>query len=76
MENILKDVRVLAVARENSRLVSLNAIPKRQENTTFKCDTGNVLSKRADVVRFVSTMHMVALNRFIFFASLSRTSIS
>ena len=76
MENILKDVRVLAVARENSRLVSLNAIPKRQENTTFKCDTGNVLSKRADVARFVSTMHMVALNRFIFFASLSRTSIS
>ena len=66
----------MAVARERSRLVPLKAIP-----------TGNPIPLAndamhippvitVDVIRLVSTIPVIVLNRFIFLADCSRTSIS
>ena len=73
---VLKDFRVIAAAREKDWLVPLNAIPTGRPtplaNTAIK--TPPVIT--VDVIRLVSTMLVIFLNRLIFFASRSRTSIS
>ena len=73
---VLRDFRVMTVARERSRLVPLKAMatgrPKLLTNAAI--ETPPVTT--ADVIRPVSTMLVTVLNRFIFLAIRSRTSIS
>ena len=73
---ILKDFCVMAVARERSRLVPLKAIqtgnPRALANAAI--DIPPVIT--VDVIRSVSTIPVIVLNRFIFLAISSRTSIS
>ena len=73
---VLKDFRVMTVARERSRLVSLRAI---------KTDRATPLANAAieippvvnfDVIKPVFTVLVIILNRVIFLAIRSRTSIS
>ena len=73
---ILKDFRVMAVARGRSRLVPLKAIltgnPTPLENAAIEIPP--VIT--VDVIKLVSTIPVIVLNRFIFLAIRSRTSIS
>ena len=73
---ILKDLRVMAVTRERSRLVPLKAIPT--DNPTTLANAAMLIPPviTVDVIRPVSTIPVIVLNRFIFFAICSRTSIS
>ena len=76
---ILKDFRVMAVARERSRLVPLKAIPTG--NPTPLANVAMLIPPvppviTVDVIRPVSTIPVIVLNRFIFLAICSRTSIS
>ena len=66
----------MAVARERSRLVPLEAIPTG--NPTLLANAAiNIPSViTVDVIRPVSTIPVIVLNRFIFLAICSRTSIS
>ena len=70
---ILKDFRVMAVARERSRLVPLKAIPTG--NPTPLANAAIEISPviTVDVIRPVSTIPVIALNRFIFLAICSQT---
>ena len=71
-----KYFRVMAVARERSRLILLKAIPRGNptplENAVI--DISPVIT--IDVIRAVSTIPVIVLNHFIFLAICSRTSIS
>ena len=64
---VLKDFHVMIVARERSRLVPLKVMstgrPTPLANAAI--ETPPVLT--VDVIRLVSTMPMIVLNRFIFF---------
>ena len=73
---ILKDFRVMAVARERNRLVHLKAIPTGNPTplANVAIDIPPVIT--VDVIRPVSTIPVIVLNRFIFLAICSRTSIS
>ena len=74
--NILKYFCVMAVAREISRLVPLKAIPTG--NRTPLANAAILIPPviTVDVVRPVSTIPMIVLNRFVFLTICSRTSIS
>ena len=73
---ILKDFRVMAVARERSRLVPLKAIPTG--NPTPLANAAMLIPPvmTVDVIKLVSTIPVIVLKRFIFLAIRSRTSIS
>ena len=66
----------MAVTRERSRIVPLNAIPTG--NPTPLANTAILLPPEItfDVIRPVSAIAVIVLNRFIFLAFCSRTSIS
>ena len=73
---ILKDFCVMSVARERIKLVPLKVMatgkPTSLANAAIKIPP--VIT--VDVIKTVSTMLVILLNHFIFFASLSRPSIS
>ena len=73
---ILKYFHVMAVVRERSRLVPLKAIPTG--NPTPLENAAIVITPviTVDVIRPVSTIPVILLNRFIFLAVCSRTSTS
>ena len=65
----------MALARERSRLVPLKAMltgnPTPLSNAAIEIPVITI-----DVIRAVSTMHVIVLNRFIFLVTRSRASIS
>ena len=69
---ILKDFRVIAVAREKSRLVLLKAIPTG--NPTPLANPAMLIPPviTVDVIRLVSTIPVVVLNCFSFLAICSQ----
>ena len=73
---ILKDLRVMAVTRERSRLVPLKAIPTGNPTPLANAAIEIPPVITVDVIRPVSTIPVIVLNRFIFLAICSRTSIS
>ena len=68
MVKILKDFHVMAVARERSRLVPRKAIPTG--NPTPLANAAMLIPPViiVDVIRPVSTIPVIVLNRFIFLA--------
>ena len=70
---ISKDFRVMAVARERSRLVLLNAMPTG--NPTRLTNYAILIPPLITVyvIRAVSTIPVIVLNRFIFLAICSGT---
>ena len=73
MVNILKDFRVIVIAREKSMIVPFNATPTRRSTqlANVAIETPPVIT--VDVMKLVSTMFAIVLNHFIFFAGHSRT---
>ena len=73
---ILKDFCVLPVPRERSRLVPLKAIPTG--NPTPLANAAIEISSviTFDVIRPMSAIPVIVLNRFLFSAIFSRASIS
>ena len=73
---VLKDFRVMTVARERSRLVPLKAMstgrPTPLANAAIEVPPGIAV----DVIKPVFTIPVIVLNHFIFLAVCSRTSIS
>ena len=66
----------MAIARENSRPVPLNAISTGGPAPFLDAAIETPPVMTVDVIRPVSRMSVIVLNHFIFFASRSRTSIS
>ena len=68
MVKVLRDFRVMTVARERSRLVPLKAMATGRPTllTNAAIETPPVIT--ADGIRPVSTMLVIVLNRFIFLA--------
>ena len=66
----------MTVGRERSRLVPLKAMPTGRPTplATTAIEIPSVIT--VDVIRSVSTMPVIVLNRFIFLTIRSRTSIS
>ena len=73
---VLKDFRVMTIARERSRLVPLKATPTGRPTPLANAAIEIPPVITVDVIRPVSTMPVIVLNRFIFLAIRSRTSIS
>ena len=73
---ILKDFRVMTVARERSKLVPLKAMPTGRPTPLANVAIEIPPVITVDVIRPVSTMPVIVLHRFIFLAFRSRTSIS
>ena len=73
---VLKDFRVITVARERSRLVPHKAAPTGRPIPLANAAIEIPPVITVDVIRPVSTIPVVVLNRFIFLAIRSRTSIS
>ena len=77
MVNILKDFHQIAVVREKSRLVPLNAIPAgRPKPLTNAAAVETPVVKTIDFIRLVSTKLVIVLNHFIFFTKVSQTTVS
>ena len=66
---VLKDVRVMAVARERSRLVPLRVMPTGRPTPLAKAAVAIPPVITVDLINPVSTMPVIALNRFIFFGN-------
>ena len=64
---VLKDIRVMNVARERSRLVPLKAMPTGRPTPLANAAIEISPVITVDVIRPVSTMPVIVLNRFIFF---------
>ena len=73
---VLKDFRVMIVARERSRLVSPKAAPKGRPTPLANAAIEIPAVIIVDVIRPVSTMPVIVLNRLIFLTIRSKTSIS
>ena len=73
---VLEDFRVMTVARERSRLVPLKAIPTGRPTPPANAAIEIPPVITADVIKPVSRIPVIVLNRFIFLAIHSRTSIS
>ena len=73
---VLKDFRVMTVARERSRLVPLKAMPTGNQTPLANAAIEIPPVITVDVIKPVSTIPVIVLNRFIFLAVRSRTSIS
>ena len=72
----LEDFCLMTVARERSRLAPLKAMPRGRPTPLANAAIEVPPVITADVITLVSTMPVIALNRFIFFATRSGTSIS
>ena len=72
----LEDFRVMTVARERNRPVPLKAMPTGRQTalTNPAIKISPVIT--VDIIRLVFTMPVIVLNRSIFLAIRSRTSIS
>ena len=64
---VLKDLRVMTVARERSRLVPLKAMPTGRSTPLPNSAIEIPPVINFDVIRPVSTMPVIVLNHFIFF---------
>ena len=73
---IFKDFCVMAVARERSRLVPLKAMPTSRPAPLADAAMKIPPVITVDAIKPVSTIHVIVLNRLIFLAIRSRTSIS
>ena len=73
---VLKDFRVMTVARERSRLVPLKAMPTGRPTPPANAAIEIPPVINVDVIKPVSRIPVIVLNRFIFLAIRSRTSIS
>ena len=71
---ILKGFCVIVVARERRRLVPLKSIPTGNPTANATIEFPPVIT--VGVIRPVSTILAIVLNRYIFLAVCSRTSIS
>ena len=67
---------MIAVARERSRLVPLKAVPTGNPTPLANAVIEIPPVITVDVIKPVSTIPVIVLNRFIFLAIYSRTSIS
>ena len=74
--NILKKFCIITVARVKDRLVLPNEIPTGRSIPLANVEMENPPVIAVDVVRPVPTILLIAINRFIFFANLSRTLFS
>ena len=72
---VLKDLRVMTVARERSRLVPLKVMPTGRPIPLANAAIEIPPVMAVDIIRPVSTMPVIVLNHFIFFTSCWRTSI-
>ena len=72
---VLKDFRVMTVARERSKLVPLKAMPTGRPTPLANAAIEIPPVITVDVIKPVSTIPVIVLNRFIFLAICSRTSI-
>ena len=70
---ILKDFRVITVARGRSKLIVLKAIPTRNPAPLANAVIEIPPVITVDVIRPVYTILVIVLNRFIFLAICSRT---
>ena len=66
----------MTVARERSRLVPLKAMPTGKPRPLANAAIETPVVIAVDVIRSVSTMLVIVLNRFISLAIRSRNSIS
>ena len=73
---VLEDFRVMTVARQRSKLVPLKAMPTGRSTPLANAAIEIPPVVTVNVIRPVSTMPVIVLNRFIFLAIRSRTSIS
>ena len=73
---VLKHLRVMTVARERSRLSSLKAMPTGRPTPLANAATEIPPKITVDVIRPMSTMHVIVLNHFNFLAIRLRTSVS
>ena len=73
---VVKDFRVMAVARERSRLATPKVAPMGRPTSLGNAAMEIPPVITVDVIRPVSMIPVIVLNRFIFLAILSRTSIS
>ena len=76
MVKVLKDFCVIAVARERSTLVPLKAMPTGNPTSPANAAIEIPPVITVDVIKPVSTISAVILNRFIFLPIRSRNSIS
>ena len=67
---------IITVARVKDRLVLPNEIPTGRSIPLANVEMENPPVIAVDVVRPVPTILLIAINRFIFFANLSRTLFS
>ena len=67
---VLKDLRVMTVARERNRLVPLKAMPMGRSTPLANSAIEILPVINFDVIRPVSTMPVIVLNHFIFFGNL------
>ena len=73
---ILKDFRVMTVTSERSRVVPPKAAPTGRPKPLANAALEIPPVIAVDVIRPVSTIPVIVINRFIFLAIRSRTSIS
>ena len=73
---VLKDLRVMTVAREGSRLSPLKAMPTGRPTPLANAAIEIPPKITVDVIRPMSTMHMIVLNHFSFLTIRLRTSVS
>ena len=73
---VLEDFYLMTVVGERSRLAPLKAIPTGRPTPPANAAIEVPPVIIVDVIRPVSTMHVIVLNRFIFLAICSQTSIS
>ena len=71
----LKDFRVVTVARERSKLVPLKAMPTGRPTPLANAAIEIHPVITVDVIKPASKIPVIVLNRFIFLAIRSRTSI-
>ena len=76
MVKVLKDFCVIAVARERSTLVPLKAMPTGNPTPLANAATEIPPVITVHVIKPVSTISVIVLNRFFFLAIRSRNSIS
>ena len=73
---VLKDLCVMTVAREGSMLVPLTAMPTGRPTPLANAAMEIPPVITVDVIRPVSMIPVIVLNRYIFLAIRSQTSIS
>ena len=69
---VLKDFRVMTVVKERSRLVPLKAMPMGNPTPLTNAAIGIPPVITVDVIKPVSTIPVIVLNRFIFWQSVHK----